>query len=94
LRLLVSIAATNGTERDWPVNSEQVGFIKTDGTPAHWCYYDYLDGGEYPVIHPGETYQVTLSAFVEPNERIDAIIFGIKDQGYTSARIPANLPVP
>jgi hypothetical protein len=94
LRLLISIAATNETSQEWPVNSEQVGFIKTDGTPAHWCFYDYMDGGNYPVIHPGETYQITLSAFVQPNERIDAIIFGIKDMGYTSAKIPTNLPTP
>lgn len=94
LRLLISIAATNGTGQDWPINSEQVGFVKTGGTPAHWCYYDYMDGGNYPVIHPGETYQITLSAFVEPNERVDAIIFGIQDMGYTSAKIPTDLPTP
>ena len=94
LRLLISIAATNGTGQDWPVNSEQVGFVKTDGTPAHWCYYDYMDGGNYPVIHPGETYQITLSAFVESNERVDAIIFGIQNMGYTSAKIPTDLPTP
>ncbi len=94
LRLVISVAATNHSGMDWPVNSEQIGFMKTDGTPAHWCYYDYMNGGHYPVIHPGETYQITLSAFVEPYERIDAIIFGIKDMGYVSAKIPTNIAMP
>jgi hypothetical protein len=94
LRLLISIAATNDTDRDWPPDTEEVEFVKTNGASAYYCFYDYLNGGSYPVIHPGETYQITLSAFMERDERVDTLLFGIKDMGYTSAKIPAGLPVP
>ena len=94
LRLLISLAATNNTGQDWPEDAERIGFFKTDGSLAHWCYYDFLNGGKYPVVHQGDTFQITFVAFVERNERVKSVVFLVEDIGYAEEQIPADLPIP
>lgn len=94
LNLQVSLAFVNNTGQTWTAQMRRIGFTKTDGEPAFWCYYGFVNWLDYPETKPGETFQYTFNVYVEPTERVGSAVFLVEGVDIVRVPIPQDLPVP
>ena len=94
LKLGISLAVHNTGDKTWPTGTRSIDFFKTDGTPATWCYYDYLPNKAFPETPPGGAYVFSYLVFVNRDERVGYGIFKVEGIGETRFEIPQNLPMP
>jgi len=94
LNMQVSLAFVNNTNQTWTAKMRYIGFAKTDGSPAFWCYYGFIGWYDYPETKPGETFQYTFNVYVEPNVRVGQAIFFVEGVGQARVNIPQDLPMP
>lgn len=94
LKLGISLVIYNTSPTPWPTNTRNVKFYKTDGTPAAWCWYDYMDDKAYPPTTTGNAWVASYTVFVEKSERVGYGIFKVQNIGDVRFDIPQNLPMP
>lgn len=94
LKLGISLVIYNTGSAPWPTGSRSMDFFKTDGKPAAWCWYDYLDDKDYPPTTTGNAWIASYTVFVEKSERVGYGIFKVDNIGEVRIDIPQNLPMP
>lgn len=92
LKLGISLAIHNTGRTDWPAGSQDIQFYKPDGTPAAWCWYDYM-GVNMPT-KAGNAWVASYTVFVEQGERVGYGVFRVRGVGDVRFEVPQNLPMP
>jgi len=94
LKLGISLGIYNTGRVPWPTGTRSMQFFKTDGTPAAWCWYDYMDDKAWPPTDPGNAWIASYTVFVEKGERVGYGIFKVQGVGEVRFDIPQNLQMP
>jgi hypothetical protein len=94
LKLGISLAIYNTGTASWPTGTRSMNFYKTDGTPAAWCWYDYMNDKAWPPTTTGNAWVASYNIYVERHERVGYGVFKVDGIGEVRFDIPQNLPMP